>query len=105
MRLLASARQRGRPAGRLRTEVPRWWRGEAEGALWSGASVALAPAEVLYRLAVAARNALYANGWRRSHRVGAAVVSVGNLAVGGTGKTPSARRVAQGLASRGARGA
>src|SRR5690606_23287230 len=91
------------PAGRLRTEVPRWWRGEAEGALWSGASVALAPAEELYRLAVGARNALYASGWRRSHRVGAAVVSVGNLAVGGTGKTPIARRAAEALQSRGAR--
>ncbi len=101
--MLALARQPGSPAGRLRTEVPRWWRGEAEGALWSGASVALAPAEVLYRLAVGARNALYASGWRRSHRVGAAVVSVGNLAVGGTGKTPIARWVAEELESRGAR--
>lgn len=101
--MLALARQQGSPAGRLRTEVPRWWRGEAEGALWSGASVALAPAEALYRLAVAARNALYASGLRRSHRVGAPVVSVGNLAVGGTGKTPFARWVAEQLEARGAR--
>lgn len=63
----------------------------------------LAPAEAAYRVAIGARNMLYANGLRRSHRVGVVVVSVGNLAVGGTGKTPLARWVAEQLEARGAR--
>jgi len=103
MRLSASTERRVRSAGRLRTEVPRWWRGEVDGAPWRLMGVALAPAEALYRLGIGARNALYTSGLRRPHRVGAAVVSVGNLAVGGTGKTPIARWMAEQLEARGAR--
>ncbi|HEX7090173.1 MAG TPA: tetraacyldisaccharide 4'-kinase [Longimicrobiales bacterium] len=93
----------GRGGGRLRAGVSRWWRGEAGGILWRGASVALAPAEAAYGAAVRLRNALYASGIRRAHRVGVPVLSVGNLAVGGTGKTPVARWLAALLEARGAR--
>jgi len=96
-------RQPGHPADRLRTAIPRWWRGEVDGAAWRALGAALAPAEALYRLSVAARNALYERGLRRPRRVGAVVVSVGNLAVGGTGKTPFARWMADQLEARGAR--
>jgi tetraacyldisaccharide 4'-kinase len=41
------------------------------------------------------RNALYQLGWKRSHRAAVPVVSVGNLAVGGTGKTPCVEYVAR----------
>ncbi len=54
----------------------------------------LAPLSAAYGAAVAARAALYRIGWLKSERVGAPVISVGNLAAGGTGKTPVAALVA-----------
>jgi tetraacyldisaccharide 4'-kinase len=49
------------------------------------------------------RNRLYDRGWKRSHRVGVPVVSVGNLSLGGTGKTPCVEYVAAYYARRGRR--
>jgi tetraacyldisaccharide 4'-kinase len=53
-----------------------------------------------YGLAVRLRNVAYAGGWARSTRVEAVVVSVGNLTVGGTGKTPFVEYVAGFLSER-----
>jgi tetraacyldisaccharide 4'-kinase len=41
-----------------------------------------------YSLAVRERNFLYSNGWLKAHRADAVVISIGNITVGGTGKTP-----------------
>jgi len=41
-----------------------------------------------YSIAVRLRNFLYSNGWLKAHRANAAVISIGNITVGGTGKTP-----------------
>jgi tetraacyldisaccharide 4'-kinase len=49
---------------------------------------ALQPVSWLYGAAVSARRAAYARGWARSHSIGRPVIVVGNLTVGGTGKTP-----------------
>lgn len=59
--------------------------------LWYGdslLSIALAPLGFLYGGIMCGRRALYRAGVLRSVRVAAPVIVVGNLAVGGTGKTP-----------------
>ena len=61
----------------------------------------LRPASWLYGSVVAARNAGYDHGWLRSHALAIPAVSVGNLTVGGTGKTPVSAYVAARLAERG----
>jgi tetraacyldisaccharide 4'-kinase len=88
-------------SGALTRFARRWWSG-AYG--WGGSvlSAALLPASGAWRLVTAVRN------WRFDRRggervAGARIVSVGNLAVGGTGKTPFASWVARTLAESGGR--
>ena len=54
-------------------------------------------AEVPYALAMRYRNRRYARGWAKIHAVGVPVVSVGNLTLGGTGKTPLVEWIAHKL--------
>jgi tetraacyldisaccharide 4'-kinase len=49
----------------------------------------------VYATAVAAKNAAYERGWAEAKRLRWPVVSVGNLSVGGSGKTPVVIRLAQ----------
>jgi tetraacyldisaccharide 4'-kinase len=63
------------------TWLDRIWYSGAPGA-W------LVPFGLLYRAIVALRRAVYATGVLARQRVGVPVVVVGNLTVGGTGKTP-----------------
>lgn len=46
------------------------------------------PLSLIYGGVVGARNALYDRGILRAHRLQGAVISVGNLSAGGSGKTP-----------------
>ncbi len=78
--------------------------------LWFGtdglaraARVALAPAERVFAGVSGLRSILYDAGWMRSSSAPIPVVSVGNLTVGGTGKTPIAAWVARWLRDHGSR--
>jgi tetraacyldisaccharide 4'-kinase len=48
-----------------------------------------------YGLAMRTRNALYQHGWKTIHHAGVPVVNVGNLTLGGTGKTPCVEFIAR----------
>jgi tetraacyldisaccharide 4'-kinase len=63
----------------------------------------LRAAEVPYTVAVGWRNRRYDRGHATVHRVGEPVISVGNLTLGGTGKTPMVKWLAQWLRTRGLR--
>jgi tetraacyldisaccharide 4'-kinase len=69
--------------------------GEARGLGPTLERLALGAASLPYGLAARLRNAAYQRGWLASERVPIPVVSVGNLTVGGTGKTPCVEYVAQ----------
>jgi tetraacyldisaccharide 4'-kinase len=62
---------------------------------------ALVPAAVAYGTVASVRNRLYDAGWLAVSRVPARVLSVGNISVGGTGKTPAALWLAERLVARG----
>jgi tetraacyldisaccharide 4'-kinase len=59
------------------------------------AIVALSPLSGLYGVAMKARRALYERGLFHVHKIGAPVISVGNLTTGGTGKTPLVEWIAR----------
>ena len=61
----------------------------------------LAPLAPLFGLAVAARRRLYRRGLLRTPRLPVPVVVVGNITVGGAGKTPLVRALVAALAARG----
>jgi tetraacyldisaccharide 4'-kinase len=65
-----------------------------------GASL-LAPLGWLYGSITAVRRQAYASGLLRSHAVGKPVIVVGNLSVGGTGKTPVVAWLAERLSAEG----
>lgn len=69
-----------------------WTSRRADAAL---ARTALLPASVLWHAAMSARRLAYRRGWLAVHDLPLPSVAVGNLTVGGSGKTPIAGWVAQ----------
>ena len=88
----------GRPGALARI----WWRPDPG---WPVRSLLapLAVAEGLFRAGVALRGALYDRGLVPTARAAAPVISVGNLSVGGAGKTPVVLAVAERLLGAGRR--
>lgn len=68
-----------------------------------GIAAALAPLGWLYGAVMTVRNAAFRRGLRRVSAPTVPTVSIGNLTVGGTGKTPVSAWFAEQLAARGAR--
>ncbi len=71
---------------------------------WYGAGARaslLQPLSWLYGAVMQLRRRAYAAGWLSSERIGRPVIVVGNLTVGGTGKTPLTLWLAQQLRARG----
>lgn len=66
-------------------------------------SVLLKPLEILYRGVNRARRGLYRAGLLKAKRLHRPVISIGNLAAGGAGKTPAVIAVCRFLAARGLR--
>ncbi len=81
--------------------IERVWYGH--GTVAAAARATLVPFERVYGAVVGLRDILYDAGLLPTHEPALPAVSIGNLTVGGTGKTPIAAWVAQGLAARGAR--
>ena len=75
-----------------------WESGALSARLMRGA---LRPASWVYSAAVAVRNAAYDGGLFRVHDLALPSISIGNLTVGGTGKTPLSAYVAARLERRG----
>jgi tetraacyldisaccharide 4'-kinase len=79
--------------------IEAWWvsqwqtRGVAFWLLW--------PLAATFAVLAGARSLAYRCGWLRAHDVGRAVLVVGNITVGGTGKTPLTIAIARGLTKRG----
>lgn len=87
---------------RLGVLLQRFWRDEA-GGLRVPLVVLTLPAGILFGTAARVRNLLYDHGVLPTRRASIPVVSVGNLAVGGTGKTPVAAWLVSLLAEEGFR--
>jgi tetraacyldisaccharide 4'-kinase len=78
-------------SGRRRDIAARLWR------------IALGMAEIPYTLEVSRRNRRFDRGAAKIHRLDVPVVSVGNLTLGGTGKTPLVEWIARWFRKRGVR--
>jgi len=81
--------------------VERIWYGDAASARLARA--ALTPASALFGAVASVRNRLYDAGVLPQHRLALPAVSVGNISVGGTGKTPVAAWLSRELDARGMR--
>ena len=82
-----------------RTLIETVWAGRGKRA--RAARTLLAPLEMLYRAVVLTRGTLYDWGVFQAEEFSAPILSVGNLSVGGTGKTPVAAAFARMLSEKG----
>lgn len=82
--------------------IETWW-GERTHPFWAVVRIPLVPFSLLVGGAAALRRGAYRRGFLRSTRLPVPAISVGNLTVGGTGKTPMVRWVAERVLAAGRR--
>lgn len=85
----------GAPVSAIDDLQRRWYEPGAGVPWWAH------PISALYGCATGLRRGLYRHGWLRSTRLPVPVIVIGNLAVGGTGKTPLAIALVEALNARG----
>lgn len=88
-----------RHAANIERRVERLWYGDS--VVSKAVSLLLMPFSLLFHIVIALRRAAYHRGWFASTRVAVPVVVVGNIAVGGTGKTPLVVALVQRLTGQG----
>ena len=74
---------------------------EREGLIGQALWLLLIPLSAVFSAFVALRNILFSLRWRRALALGRPAISIGNLTVGGTGKTPSCIWLARALEKHG----
>jgi tetraacyldisaccharide 4'-kinase len=82
--------------------IATWW-GEGRHPLWVALRLPLIPFSLPYGAAAALRRTAYRRGWLRAITLPVPAISIGNLTVGGTGKTPMVRWVAERILAAGRR--
>ncbi len=82
-------------AGRVEAFFLREWQ---QGSAWQ---ILLQPLSWLYRAVIVIRKLGFAGGYFRADKIDVPVIVVGNISVGGTGKTPIVLALTQWLAARG----
>ncbi len=88
----------------IRKSVLAAWEGDPAAPMWARAwASGLAPLGTVYGMAMARRRRRYEMGGARARKNPVPVVSVGNLALGGTGKTPTVAWLIERLLSSGRR--
>jgi tetraacyldisaccharide 4'-kinase len=95
---MAQRRQVQPPAGLGDRLVADWYRPRL-----TPLTVLLTPLALLFGVVAGTRRALYRQGLLRSRRLPVPVIVIGNISVGGVGKTPLTIALAQALAQRGFR--
>jgi tetraacyldisaccharide 4'-kinase len=74
----------------------RWWRSKPDAS-----AILLAPFEAVFRLAGSARAGIYRHNLRKPIHAGRPVIVVGNVVVGGSGKTPVVQAIVRCLSQAG----
>ena len=85
----------------FKTILQRIWDNGRAGGVQSPLLLLLIPCSLIYGVVICLRNSLYNLGVFKQQKLEAGVISVGNITVGGTGKTPMVIMLARLLREKG----